>query len=241
MVRTIYFYILLWIGLLLTIPAILIVEATGLFSKSKAEALAYSVARLWGRSVVWISGSKIEVEGQENIPKEGSVLFISNHQSNFDIPVLIGYVNSPMGFLAKEEIKKIPILARWMRHINCVFMDRTNPRASLKSIGQAAQIVAEGHPMCVFPEGTRSGSGSMGEFKAGAFKIFTKSKAVVLPVAIEGTWRIQGKDSLGVKPARVKVSVLKAVDFGDLSLRDTSAIAEKVKIQIQNTLENKNV
>jgi 1-acyl-sn-glycerol-3-phosphate acyltransferase len=240
MLRTVYFYTLLWIGLLLTIPAMLVVEAVNLFSKPKAETFAHSVAKIWGKSVVAISGSKVEITGLENIPKEGSVLFISNHQSNFDIPILLGYLNSPVGFLAKEEIRKIPILGRWMNHINCVYMDRSNPRDSLKAIGRAAKIVGGGHPMCVFPEGTRSGSENIGEFKAGAFKIYTKSKAAVLPVAIDGTWRMQGRNTLQVKPARVKVSVLKPVDFGEILQRDTSAISEKVKSEIQNELNRKN-
>ncbi|MBK5251868.1 MAG: 1-acyl-sn-glycerol-3-phosphate acyltransferase [Peptostreptococcaceae bacterium] len=239
MFRTVCFYTLLWISLLLTIPAMIVVEIVSLISKPKAEAFAHIVSRIWGKSVIGISGSKVEIVGLENIPKEGPVLFISNHQSNFDIPVLLGYLDSSVGFLAKEEIRKIPILGRWMRYLNSVFMDRSNPRDSLKAIGRAAKTVADGHPMCVFPEGTRSGSENIGEFKAGAFKIYTKSKAAVLPVAIDGTWRMQGRDTLRVKPASVKVSVLKPVDFGEISLRDTSAISEKVKSEIQNELNRK--
>jgi 1-acyl-sn-glycerol-3-phosphate acyltransferase len=239
MFRTIYFYTFLWIGLLLTIPAMLVVEAVNLVSKPMAEAFAHRVSMIWGKSVVGISGSKVEIVGLENIPKEGPVLFISNHQSNFDIPVLLGHLDSPVGFLAKEEIRKIPILGRWMRYINCVYMDRSNPRDSLRAIGKAAKTVGDGNPMCVFPEGTRSGSENIGEFKAGAFKIYTKSKAAVLPIAINGTWRIQGRDTLRVKSAKVRVSVLKPVDFGEISPRDTSAIAEKVKSEIQNELNRK--
>ncbi len=239
MFRTVYFYTLLWISLFFTIPAMIVVEIVNLISRPGAEALAHIIARIWGKFVICISGSKVEIVGLENIPKEGPVLFISNHQSNFDIPVLLGYLDAPIGFLAKEEIRKIPILGRWMRYLNSVFMDRSNPRDSLKAIGRAAKTVGEGHPMCVFPEGTRSGSENMGEFKAGAFKIYTKSMAAVLPLVIDGTWRMQGNDTLRVKTASVKVSVLKPVDFGEISLKDTSAISEKVKSEIQNEFNRK--
>src|SRR6056297_3617051 len=238
MLRTIYFYIFLWVGLLLTLPAILAVEIVNIFSKAGSEALSQKTARIWGRSVVALSGSSVQVKGLENIPETGPVLFISNHQSNFDIPLLLGYLNRPVGFLSKEEMRKVPIVGRWMRHLNCVFMDRSNPRAALKSIGKAAETVKSGNAMCVFPEGTRSGAGLIGEFKPGAFKIYTKTKAALLPVAIEGTWRIQGRDTLRVKSAKVKVSVLKPADLEGIPPRDTMKIAEKVKSEIQNELQS---
>lgn len=237
MLRTVCFYIFLWAGLLLTLPAMLAVEIANAFSKDRGEAFSQRVARLWGKSVVALSGSSVEVRGLENIPGSGPVLFISNHQSNFDIPLLLGYMGRPVGFLSKEELRKVPIVGRWMRHLNCVFMDRSNPRAALRSIGKAAETVSGGHPMCVFPEGTRSGSGTMGEFKPGAFKIFTKSKAALLPVAIEGTWRIQGRDSLGVRPANVKVSVLPPADLAGIPPRDTLKMAERVRSEILKELE----
>jgi len=238
MLRTIYFYIFLWAGLILTLPAMAVVEIVNIFSKSESEALSQRIAKIWGKSVLAISGSSVEIKGLENIPETGPVLFVSNHQSNFDIPLLLGCINRPVGFLSKEELRKVPIVGRWMRHLNCVFMDRSNPRAALKSIGEAAETVASGNSMCVFPEGTRSGAESMGEFKPGAFKIYTKSKAALLPVAIEGTWRIQGRDTLKVKSAKVIVSVLKQVDLEDIPRRDTLKMAEKVKQEIQIELRS---
>ncbi len=238
MFRTVYFYLLLWAGLFLTLPAMLIVEIINIFSKTGSKALSQKIARMWGKSVVSLSGSSVEVIGLENIPKKGPVLFISNHQSNFDIPLLLGHLGRPVGFLSKEELRKVPIVGRWMRHLNCVFMDRSNPRAALKSIGKAAETVKSGNAMCVFPEGTRSGAGLIGEFKPGAFKIYTKTKAALLPVAIEGTWRIQGRDTLRVKSAKVKVSVLKPADLEGIPPRDTMKIAEKVKSEIQNELQS---
>jgi len=216
----------------------LIVEIINIFSKTGSKALSQKIARMWGKSVVSLSGSSVEVIGLENIPKKGPVLFISNHQSNFDIPLLLGHLGRPVGFLSKEELRKVPIVGRWMRHLNCVFMDRSNPRAALKSIGKAAETVKSGNAMCVFPEGTRSGAGLIGEFKPGAFKIYTKTKAALLPVAIEGTWRIQGRDTLRVKSAKVKVSVLKPADLEGIPPRDTMKIAEKVKSEIQNELQS---
>ncbi len=238
MLRTIYFYILLWVGLFLTLPAMAAVEIINIFSKDRSKVFSQRIARIWGRSVLSISGSRVEIRGLENIPEKGPVLLVSNHQSNFDIPLILGYVNRPVGFLAKEELRKVPIVGRWMRHLNCVFMDRKNPRAALKSIGKAAEAVKKGDSLCVFPEGTRSGEESMGEFKPGAFKIYTKSKVALLPLAIDGTWRIQGRDTLKVKPAKVKVSVLKAVNPESLPGRDTSKMAEIVKDQIEREGQN---
>lgn len=240
MFRTVYFYISLWICLFLTLPALGAVEILRLFSKSGSEKLAEKVARLWGRSLLFFSGSRVEVLGMEHIPKEGPVIFISNHQSNFDIPLILGHFNRPMGFLSKIEMRSVPIVGRWMTHLHCVFMDRSNPRESLKAIGKAAETVKEGHALCIFPEGTRSGSGTVEEFKSGAFKIQTKSEAPVLPIAIEGTFRIQGKDSWRVNPSRVTVSILELMDFKEFSPRDTAAMAEALREKIGDELKRLN-
>ncbi len=91
------------------------------------------IAIHWGKSMVKWTGSKVEVVGVENIPKE-NVLFVSNHQGNFDIPLLIGYIPKQKGFIAKIELKKLPIVNSWMDAIGCVWLERGNPKKSLKAI-----------------------------------------------------------------------------------------------------------
>ncbi|MGB2991612.1 MAG: lysophospholipid acyltransferase family protein, partial [Paenisporosarcina sp.] len=99
--------------------------------------------------------STFKVEGLELIPEE-TVLFVSNHEGNFDIPSLIAHIPKPFAFMSKVEVKKLPIIKDWMVAMNCVFIDRTNRRSSMRSITDMVSTLKAGHSMIIFPEGTRS-------------------------------------------------------------------------------------
>ena len=122
----------------------------------------------WGlKCVMFISGVKLEVTGYENIPKDTPVLFVGNHNSFYDIIVTYPLMERPTGFVAKKEIKKVPFLSWWMYFVNCIFLDRSDPRAGLKSVLDAAGLIKKGISVFLFPEGTRSKDGNMLEFKDG--------------------------------------------------------------------------
>lgn len=116
------------------------------------------------------------VEGQENIPA-GPCVFVGNHRSYYDIPILLTALDAPHGILAKEELEKIPLLNRWMKLLGCVFVKRDDIRASVKALNDATAIVESGRSFVIFPEGTRykGEEGGAGEFKAGAFRIAIKT------------------------------------------------------------------
>lgn len=135
------------------------------------------------------AGVRVHVTGLENIPKDTAVLYVGNHRSYFD--VISGYAYAPgrLGFVAKEEIRKVPVLAEWMKLLRCVFLNRSNPREGLKAILEAIGNVRNGTSMWIFPEGTRS-TGSeldMLPFREGSMKIAEKTKCPVVPVAFTGT------------------------------------------------------
>ena len=103
--------------------------------------------------MVRVAGGTVEVKGLENVPKDKPVLVVSNHQSNMDIPVLLGYLNKPIGFVSKAEIKSSPVVPTWMELMNCVFMDRSDRRQSLKAIKDGIELLKNGHSIVIFPEG----------------------------------------------------------------------------------------
>ena len=154
------------------------------------DALVNSVVPEWARYVFRVVGAEVSVEGAEKIPKDRAVVFIANHQGQMDIPLLYGFSGKPMAFVAKVELSKIPILADWMRLLQCTFIDRKSPRKSMQAILDAAAGVGRGYSQMIFPEGTRSRGGPHNEFKAGSFKLAFKSNAPIVPVTIDGTWRI---------------------------------------------------
>ena len=137
-----------------------------------------------------MAGVTVEVRGYENIPQDRPVLYVGNHRSYFDI--LVGYTTVPglMGFVAKKEMEKIPLLSKWMLNVNCLFLDRNNIKEGLKTILTGIEKVKGGISMWIFPEGTRNKSedpADLMEFREGSLKIAEKSGCPVIPVAITGT------------------------------------------------------
>ncbi len=142
----------------------------------------------WANYVLRTFDVILEVNGSENIPKASGkpVVVLANHQSQLDIPALGVGVGDLLGFVAKRELSRIPILAYWMRKIGCVFIDRSNKAEAQRTLSEIAKHPPE-HPLIVFPEGTRSKTGSLLPFKLGGARLALMSQALVLPVRIEGT------------------------------------------------------
>jgi 1-acyl-sn-glycerol-3-phosphate acyltransferase len=233
MIRTIIWFIWFWVSLIFTLPFLLwtrILDNQG--KDDQRIKVVNKTASLWSRSVVNLSGAKVTVEGLENLP-EGPVVFIGNHQGNFDIPILLSFIDKPKAFIAKIETLKLPFVSSWMRQMRCVFMDRNDIRQSITAINQGVQYLKEGYSMVIFPEGTRSGSVEMGEFKAGSFKLATKSGVPIVPIAINGSYNIMGKKSLIVKPAEVSVKILKPIETAKLSKEELKNLHDRVYEEIR--------
>lgn len=220
MIRLILLFIFLIIYFLISLPiqlAELIIEKFNMDLRNRSS-LAFVNFGL--KCICFISGVKLEVNGYDNIPKDKAVLFVGNHTSYYDIIVTYPLMNRPTGYIAKKEIKKIPFLSWWMYFVNCIFLDRDNPRQGLQSVLNAAEMIKNGISIFLFPEGTRSKDCKLGEFKEGGFKIATKSKCPVVPVGIQGTYDILEKHFPFIKSSKV------IVNFGEPILTDTMERAE---------------
>ena len=159
-----------------------------------------------------MAGTKLIVDGQENIPEDGAVLYVGNHSSYYDI--LCSYVATErgMGFFAKKEMEKIPCLSHWMRFINCLFLDRNNIKEGLKTILAGIEKVRRGVSVWIFPEGTRNKNEQLSDllpFKEGSLKIAEKSGCPVVPVAIKGTAEVFEKHIPLICPSHV------VIEFGE--------------------------
>ncbi len=205
-------------------------------SQEAFDAYTHHIVSEWAFYRVKDSGANIEVLNQERIPKDENVLFVSNHQSDFDIAVFLALVDKPVGFVAKIEMEKVPLLRDWMRNIHCVFMDRKDLKQSLQTILEGIKILKEGYSLVVFPEGTRSKTGKMGEFKAGSFKLATKSKVTIVPVTINGTCHIMEGSHYKITPADVEVLIHEPIYTRELSREELSALPERVRDIIEAPL-----
>ena len=185
------------------------------------------------KKLVRISGADVTVTGTENVPSDEPVLYVGNHQGNMDIPLLFSTAPQTMAFVAKKEMEKIPLLGYWMKERGCVFIDRENARSSLKAINEAIQNLKLGHSMAVFPEGTRSKSSQVGDFKAGSLRIAIKSGVKVIPVSIKDSYKLIGKKGKNT-PAKVSVHYSEPID--SKNFKDTNELAAEVLAQIKKHL-----
>ena len=190
--------------------------------------LAEKVTGNWAAARMRQTGSHVTVNGIENIP-EGAVLFVSNHQSNYDIPVFMSYIRKPKGFVAKIETLKVPLLHYWMRFMDCIFIDRSDLRQQAKTVIEGIKQLQNGHSMVLFPEGTRSKGGPVGEFKAGSFKLATKAKVPIVPVTLDGTYKIMEANGWRIKPANVTVTIHPPINTAELTREEEAKLPDIVR------------
>ena len=208
MTRTILWYAYFWLIQLASSAFLLAFYFLGLLGmKTKQAGLLRWVTRAWARQMVGLAGGQVEVSGLENLPSGGGVLFVSNHQSAFDIPLLIGYVPGLKGFVSKKENFRLPIVSVWMRLIGCIVIDRKNLRQSAAAIARGIANLKAGRSLVIFPEGTRSKSGLMNPFKEGSFKLATRSGASIVPVTIDGSYRLLEGNRNRIRPGRVRLTI----------------------------------
>lgn len=237
MIRTIWFYLRFALQLLTTIGTarqMKKLEEKGLLQEQ--QAYLDQVVKDWGQFLVRITGSKIIVKGKENIP-DSACLIISNHQSNFDIPILAGYLDKRIGFIAKKELEKVPVISHWMRQIHCVFIDRENPRQAVRALADAAKTLQEGNSLVIFPEGTRSKGEQMNVFKKGSLRLADKSGVPVVPVTIDGSYKILEGNNNRIQSADVTVIVGEPIYMEQLSEEERAVLLDTIKAQIQTNLD----
>lgn len=182
---------------------------------------------------------EVEVTGRENLPKEGeNVVFVSNHQSYMDIPLLLAKLDFPHPLMAKKELGKIPFLSAWMRQLRCVFVDRDDARASVAALKQAENTLKEGYSFIVFPEGTRSKSDEVGEFKGGAVRIATKTKVPVVPVVISGTYRALEGNGYKLQKTHVKLAILPPIPTDGLTREEQKALPGRLEELVRTAKNN---
>lgn len=185
-----------------------------------------------------ILGTKVEIiykdkKSFEKLDKNKGIILVANHQSNFDIPVILTGINFDLGFVAKQEMESWPFFYRWMKRGNYIFLNRSNPREGIKSIKKAVEIVKTGYPTVIFPEGERSITGEIGEFKKGSFKLATDTNGIVIPITICGTINIQKRGNIKIsRKQKVKLIIEKPIDVSTLSEEEK----KNLNIDIRNLI-----
>ncbi len=187
------------------------------------------VMRIWAKVFLFVTGTRVTVEGADRIDPTGSYIFVGNHTSNLDIPVIMGHLPVSIRFLAKKEMFKVPVLGGAMRAIHMVETDRRlGPTAQRAINQQVATVVTEGLSLMIFPEGTRSDSHEMLPFKKGAFRIAVDNAMPVVPVTIVGTLEAWKPHSKLINGGRVRLVIHDPIPTIDLDRNRLNDLRDRV-------------
>jgi 1-acyl-sn-glycerol-3-phosphate acyltransferase len=189
------------------------------------SASVQGLAAWWARSIASATGVSVVVEGRELLESGKPYIFAANHQSQFDIFALQGFLGVDFRWLAKKELFRVFIWGPAMRRAGYIPIDRSHGRQAIKSLDEAAQKIAAGTSVIIFPEGTRSKDGELHDFKAGAMVLAIKSGVPIVPVAILGTYEILPKGKLLVTPGKVQVRVGHPIATKHCSAKDKHELA----------------
>jgi len=198
--------------------------------KFKGEEAAWKygqeVFRKWSNVTIKTIGMEVNIEGMENIPKETCV-FMGNHQSLLDIPLIRYAIGREIDFVAKAELVNAPVVGYWITHLKSVALDRNNAREGVKAINKAIENVKDGYTFGVFPEGTRSKDGKLNEFKKGSLKIATRSKVPIIPFALSGTSACF-EEKKRFSPGRVNIIFGEKIETENLSKEEEKELLNKL-------------
>lgn len=230
MIRTVIIAIYLVLFFVLSIPLLGVFWIIRQFNPKLSHSLSQWVLSTVCDGLVFFAGIKLEVRGANNIPGDTPVLFVGNHTSYFDIVVMLSRAKDyPIGFVAKKEMIRIPSFNTWMSRIDCVFLDRKDIRAGMKSILDSIEHIKSGISMVIFPEGTRFNDGVTHEFKGGSLKIATKSGCPIIPVSINGGENVFEKHIPRIISTKVVLTYGEPIYPENLDSEEKKHLAEHVR------------
>jgi 1-acyl-sn-glycerol-3-phosphate acyltransferase len=171
-----------------------------------------NIAARWARVVCWFTPVRVTVEGSENADPERTYVVVCNHQSQYDIFVVYGWLQLDLKWVLKAELRKAPGVGIGCEKAGHIFVDRRNPEKAHKAVSDALDSVGDGVGVLFFAEGTRSTDGSLGRFKKGAFRVAVSQNLPVLPITIVGTRDIQKPKSMMIFPGKVRMIIHPAIE-----------------------------
>ena len=205
-------------------------SATLVLILPKGHKIANKFARFWGRGMIAICGSKLEVIGRENLETDTPKIYVANHESHLDIPSVFSSLPIDIYFIAKKELKKVPFLGWYMSAVGMIFIDRGNREKALKSMKEAGEMIKAGKNVFSFPEGTRTKTGKIGMFKRGTFILAIQSDLPIVPMAIKGSRAIWARNQKNITPGKISVSIGKPIHPAADDTPET--LADKVKAAV---------
>jgi len=192
---------------------------------------------IWARFNSLITPMSVVVSGKKNINKKQSYIVVANHQSQYDIFVIYGWLPVDFKWVMKKQLRSIPFLGYACYKIGHIYIDRSNPMAAIDSINSAKEKIKEGTSIMFFPEGHRSENGNLQEFKKGAFKFAIDMQLPVLPVTIIGTGEILPSNTTKLFPGHAKLIINEPINIENYNDSNIDELITKTRKSIQKTLQ----
>lgn len=216
--------------LVLSIPLMIAEWIIGKFNQGVKDRSSLAIVQWAFRCIIFIAGIDVTVIGKENIPKDEPVLYIGNHRSVFDTVVTYARVPALCGYIAKKELKRVPLLGVWMNYLHCLFLDRSDIKKGLATILTAINKVKSGISICIFPEGTRSRvPDEFLPFKGGSLKIAEKTGCAIVPMVLNNTENIWETHLPWVRKTHVVLEYCKPIYPNDLSKEERKGMTEMLE------------
>lgn len=205
---------------------------------SASGRLQHYCMRRWSKDNLWLSRARVEIEGLENIDRSRPQLFVANHSGLHDILSLSANLPIQFRWIAKKSLFRVPFMGWHMRRSGYIAIDRENPREAAKSIEEAARVIRSGVNAIAFPEGTRSRTGSLGKFHSGAFSLALRTGVPLVPIALEGSYRVIRPKTLQVNPGVIiRIRIERPVDLSGYTKGDKHRLMEDVYRIMDRSLE----
>lgn len=239
MIRLIIIVLLVVSFLILSIPILIVEWLIGKFAPHARDISSLRIIQFIFKLIMLLTGSKVTVIGEEHVPKDQAVLYIGNHRSYFDIVLTYARCPGLTGYVAKDSMKKIPLLSTWMERLYCLFLDRKNIKEGMKMILKGIEQIKGGISMCIFPEGTRNKDpeGPMLPFKEGSFKMAEKTGCPIIPMAITNTADIFENHIPWIRPANIILEYGEPIYVKELSKEDKKFLGAYTQRAIQTMLD----
>ena len=237
MLRLIVIALMLFLYLLLGIPVLLVEWVIGKYNKKAKDYSCLRMVQTAFKLMLKVAGVRLTVIGEEHVPKDQAVLYIGNHRSYFDI--LLTYSRCPRltGYVAKVEMLRYWLLRDWMKALYCLFLDREDMKAGLKTILQGIEYIKNGISICIFPEGTRNRQEEMLPLKEGSLKMAEKTGCPIIPMAITNSAEIFENHLPFVRPCHVILEYGTPILPKELSKEDRKFLGAYTQKKIQEMLD----
>jgi 1-acyl-sn-glycerol-3-phosphate acyltransferase len=233
LVFTVVYFLAFFLAISLYMPVFLpLIVLRALGAKREAHFYLGAISRMIARFLLFTTGTRLHIEGLENIPRDRPYCYIGNHQAYADILTMMAATPEAIGFIAKDNLKYVPVIRTWMVYLGCYFLKRDSLKDGMRAILYGADRVKQGYPMVIFPEGTRSKGPDMLPFRKGGVKLATKSKALAVPVSTFGSYRILEKYGHPT-PTWIGVKFHPPVDTHGLSRADEESLPDRLRDIIQ--------